>query len=56
VKCCYKCKKRTLNCHDSCEKYQEYKKKLDIARENRTKENNYIGYAIEAIERMKMRR
>lgn len=41
---CKNCPKRQLHCHSQCEAYAEYKRKLEIAREEenkRAEENNF---------------
>lgn len=41
---CKNCTKRQLHCHSQCEAYADYKRKLEIAREEenkRVEENNF---------------
>lgn len=44
---CKNCTKRQLHCHSSCKAYGEYKRKLEIAREeeNKRAEENNFNYA-----------
>lgn len=52
---CLNCKKRYLGCHDVCPKYQKSRQEIDKGRRNRRKENLYVGYYLDSVERMKRR-
>lgn len=45
---CYKCKKRTINCHDQCKKYEDWvaknEKLKNELRANNVGTNNGWGY------------
>lgn len=34
-KTCYRCEDRHTNCHDTCEYYKKFKKRLDVIKSNR---------------------
>lgn len=44
---CKNCTNRQLHCHSQCEAYADYKRKLEIAREeeNKRAEENNFNYA-----------
>ena len=49
--CCYKCERRTMTCHSTCEDYKAFKKKHDedMAKKRKDKniENIVCDYACE---------
>ena len=56
VSCCYKCSEREVGCHGYCEKYQNEKKKIELIREDRIKENNERYARIEHFVKLKRRK
>lgn len=49
--CCYKCDRRTMTCHSTCEDYKKYsdalKKKREQENKERMKNNTYMDYVCE---------
>lgn len=41
---CYQCADRTNVCHDSCERYKEFRKKFDWLRDERNRQNIVTDY------------
>lgn len=41
--CCYRCEKREVGCHSTCEDYLKLKEEADTAREQRIKDVNLHG-------------
>ena len=52
VPCTYDCKNRSIYCHSYCEEYLKYRKLKDKFNNKRIKEIEFIGYSINASERM----
>ena len=53
---CLHCEHRDLTCHMGCEKYLQYRKIIDNAKESKVYENNIINYEICNIYKMKRAR
>lgn len=41
---CYNCDERYIGCHDSCEKYREYKSKVGEINQKKREHNDFIIY------------
>ena len=41
--CCLRCEFRRLGCHSNCKAYEEYKKRLEIIRNNKSKERDILS-------------
>lgn len=53
---CRECKYRTLECHNICESYLEYRKVIDKAKRDRFKEIDATGYLVNNIYKFKKAR
>lgn len=51
--CCYKCEERHYCCWSHCEKYAEYRKGVDKAREAEAKRKAADGFFAEMVEYVK---
>lgn len=44
VRCdCYRCTKRTVGCHDTCEQYKKFRDELSKVRQRERAEQHYKG-------------
>lgn len=43
--CCLNCEFRRLGCHSNCKSYEEYKKRLEIIRNNKSKERDISSFS-----------
>jgi hypothetical protein len=54
---CYKCSKRTMNCHSGCQEYksffEEERKRKDAIIALRNKESIYDSYSVNKVKRLK---
>ena len=48
---CKDCKDRKLGCHSKCDKYSEFKNKIEEIKEERIKQNFIDDYRITKVER-----
>lgn len=48
-KACIQCINRKLGCHDHCKDYQEYREKIEKAKEGREDYFEYSGYMSECL-------
>lgn len=48
---CLNCKDRNMNCHSQCNKYKQYRDKLDKAKINK-QDIEFNDYLYDAIDRM----
>lgn len=55
VNSCRDCADRKVGCHSTCEKYKQFRAKLDEINEKRHKENDVNNYSWELIRRNRER-
>lgn len=48
---CYDCDKRKTPCHDTCDRYKEYRAKIDAEKDLRKEQGEMEAYRCAAIKR-----